>query len=167
MIRDLREANQPIIGYADASFATNDPEAHSTSGIVIKLFGNTVLWCSRRQATVALSTMIAEFNALCEITRDIIWMRQFVETLGLELKKPSLVFEDNKGCIDIAKNPANHKGTRQMSTKLFFVRDELNKSIDIEKIESSKNLADIFTKSLPADKFQEFRNLLGLKIKIN
>jgi hypothetical protein len=162
MIRNLGDEYQPIVGFADASFATNDPEAHSTTGTLIKLFGNTVLWSSRRQATVALSTMIAEFNALCEITRDIIWIRQFVETLGLKLETPSLVFEDNKGCIDIAKNPSNHKGTRQMSTKLFFVRDELNKSIKVEQIESNNNIADIFTKSLPPAKFQEFRNMLGL-----
>jgi hypothetical protein len=163
LIRNLHESNQTIVGYADASFATNDPEAHSTTGTVIKVFGNTVLWCSRRQTTVALSTMIAEFYALCEITRDILWLRQFIEVLGEKINIPTLVYEDNKGCIDVVKNPLNHKGTRQMCTKLFFIRDELNKTIKIEQIDSNNNLADIFTKNLPAEKFQVFRNILGLK----
>jgi len=40
---------QPIYGYVDASSATNDVKAHLTSGIVIKLFGNLIIWSSRRQ----------------------------------------------------------------------------------------------------------------------
>ena len=77
---------QPMYGYVDASFAMNDVEAHSTSGMLVKLFGNTILWSSRRQSVVALSTMIAEFYALCDITRDIIWLRQHLQTLGLPPK---------------------------------------------------------------------------------
>ena len=46
---------------------------------------NTVVgWSSRRQTVVALSTMVAEFYALCEITRDILWLREHLKYLGLE-----------------------------------------------------------------------------------
>ena len=73
LIKKLINLNvQPMYGFVDANFATNDAKAHSTSGMIVKIFGNLVMWSSRRQTVVALSTMIAEFYSLCEITRDII-----------------------------------------------------------------------------------------------
>jgi hypothetical protein len=164
LVKKLIDLNvQPMYGYVDASFATNDAKAHSTSGMVVKIFGNIVMWTSRRQTVVALSTMIAEFYALCEITRDIIWLRQHVETLGLKIQSPTLVFEDNAACIEIAKNPSNHKGTRQLMTKFYFVRDEINRSIAVQQISTSENVADIFTKSLPGPRFITLRDQLNLK----
>ena len=50
-----------------------------------------------------------------------------------------------------------------MKTKLFFVRDELDKTIKLEYIKTSKNLADLFTKSLPAARFNMLRELIGLQ----
>ena len=110
---------------------------------------------------VALSTMVAEFYALCEITRDVLWLREHLKYLGLELNLPTIVFEDNAGCIEVAKNPTNHKGTRHLSTKLFFVRDEIKKkTIEVEQIATDENVADIFTNPLPAVRFEKFRKQL-------
>ena len=94
-------------------------------------------------------------------------MRQFLQEMGLNLKEPTLVLEDNKDCIEIDKNPGDHKGTRQMCTKLFFVRDEINKTIMLEHIDTKANVADIFTKSLRAERFVKLRNELGLKMIVN
>jgi len=151
----------PIIGYVDASFGTNDLQAHSTSGYILKLFNKPIIWVSRRQDKVALSTMIVEYYALCEITRDIIWLRQCVQFLGIHLTSPTTIFEDNASCIAITKNPVKHKGTRELDTRLFFVRDELNKTITLTYIPSSENLADLFTKALPKER------LVMLSTKIN
>lgn len=50
-----------------------DPEAHSASGFIIKMFKhNVITWTFRRQKTVVLSIIIAEYEALYEVTRDII-----------------------------------------------------------------------------------------------
>lgn len=46
--------------------------------------------------------------------------------------------------IAVTKNHSNHKGAHQLNTKLFFVRDELEKSIRLQFCSSSKNLADIY-----------------------
>ncbi len=106
--------------------------------------------------------MIAEFYALCHITRYVMWLRQHVDSLGMKMNAPTPVFEDNAGCIEIAKNPTNHKGTRNLLTKFYFVRDEIGQSISLEQISTSENIADIFTKSLPASKFISFREQLCL-----
>ncbi len=140
-----------MTGYTDASHATNDEKVRSTSGTLIQLFDhNLVAWSSQRQRKVAYSTMTAEYYALCELTRDILWMRQFLKALGVKLTTPTLVYEDSTKCIAIANNPSDHKGTREINTKLFFVRDELNVTIRLEYIPSSENIADLLTKPLEA-----------------
>lgn len=155
---------EPLLCYADASFATNDPEARSTTGYLLKTFEqNLVMWASRRQSTVALSTMIAEYNALCEATRDVIWARQLMSFLGINISKPTIIYQDNASCIAIAKNPVNHKGTRQMNTKLFFVRDELNKTIFLKPVSTNENEADILTKSLDNKRFHVICSKILLK----
>ena len=162
--RQLIEANKfPLISYVDASFATSDEEARSTTGVVIKVFGNTISWYSRRQTITALSTMMAEFLALCEATRDIIYLREYLQFLGITLTSPTIIFEDNAACIVIAKDPTNHKGTRQINTKLFFVRDTIrDKVIDVKQISTDENMADFFTKSLARPRFELLRSQLGL-----
>ena len=95
--------------------------------------------------------------------QDIIWLCQHLETLVLFLKEPTLIFEGNTTCIEIAKKPSNHKGTKQVLTKYFFVRDELNKSISLQQISSNGNTADVFTKSLASSRFLPLREKLCLR----
>ncbi len=78
------------------------------------------------------------------------------------MSAPTPVFEDNAGCIEIAKNLTNHKGTRNSLTKFYFVRDEIGQSISLEQISTSGNIADIFMKSIPASKLIPFREQLCL-----
>lgn len=125
----------------------------------------TIAWVSRRQTKIALSTMTAEYYALCEITREIIWLRQLLESLGLNIQTPTIIYEDNASCIAIAKNPTNHKGTRELNIKLFFIRDETENSLLLRaSISSSNNIADILTKSLPTKRFHDLLTQIGLKL---
>ena len=96
------------------------------------------------------------FKAICDITRDVRWLRQHVTPLGIIMNNPAIILKDNAGCIKVAKSPTNHKGTRQLLTKFFFVQDELDKTINLHQISTSENVADVFTKLLPASRFNQF-----------
>ena len=71
---DRRSCSTPI-GYADADFANQLSNRRSTTGKAILLYGSAVVWSSRQQRTVALSTAEAEYYALCDLGRDIRWFR--------------------------------------------------------------------------------------------
>ena len=109
------------------------------------------------QPVVALSTTEAEYVALCAATQ-----------LLFDIKKaPSAhtVFkEDNQGTIAIARNPVSHGRTKHIDIKYHYVREALsNGVIDIVYCPTNQTPADILTKSVPRDRFETLRYLIGLE----
>lgn len=64
----------------------------------------------------------------------------------------------------MAKNPVFHNRTKHIARKHHFIRDAVeDKEIDVIYCRTEDQVADIFTKALPKDKFEYFRELLGVK----
>ena len=94
--------NSPeVIGYSDADWAGDMKDRWSTSGNVFLLGGGAITWSSRKQSSVALSTVEAEYMALSVATQEAIWLRQLQEELGVTEAGPSRIYEDNQGAISI------------------------------------------------------------------
>ena len=75
-----------------------------------------MVWNSRRQRLVALSTPEAEYIALCETAKAISWARQLLGEVGFTQTEPTVVYEDNQSCIHIAQNqPASETHRSQIS----------------------------------------------------
>ncbi|KAL0394424.1 UNVERIFIED_CONTAM: hypothetical protein Slati_4408600 [Sesamum latifolium] len=72
-------------GYNDASFKSDDDDAKSQLGFVLKLNDGVVAWKSSKQATTADSTMEAEYIAASEATKEAIWMKNYIQELGVYL----------------------------------------------------------------------------------
>lgn len=63
-----------LCGYTDADWAQSLSVRCSTSGYVFLLAGGAISWSSKKQPTVALSTMEAEYLALAHATKEAIWL---------------------------------------------------------------------------------------------
>lgn len=75
-----------------------------------------------------------------------------------------LIRVDNKSAIELAKNPINHERSKHIDIRFHFIREKVKEgSVELEHIGSKEQVADIFTKPLPATTFQELRKLLGMK----
>jgi hypothetical protein len=98
-----------LVGYSDANWAGDVDTRRSTSGYVFKADNSTISWSSKKQATVAKSTTEAEYVALSQATQEAIWMRKLLSDIGYKIDKPTVMYEDNQGAIEIAKNPKFHK----------------------------------------------------------
>ena len=86
------------------------------------LGGAAITWSSKKQNSVALSTVEAEYMALSVATQEAIWLRQ-LEELGMKDAGPTLIYEDNQGAISMAKNPVFHKRTKHIQIRYHFVRE--------------------------------------------
>ena len=164
--------------YVDADFAglygvedSQDPVCvKSRTGYCLTLGNCPVIWVSKLQTEVALSTTEAEYIALSQSMRDLLPMRRLLEETGkvleLDLGKPAMihstVFEDNNGALSLALSPKMSPRTKHIAIKYHHFRENVgeSKGIRIVKIDTNLQKADIFTKGLPAEKHQSIRKLL-------
>ena len=65
-------------------------------------------------ASVALSTVEAEYNALILATQEMTWLRYLLGELGCDISAPSLMMEDNQGAIATARNPVLSRRTKHI-----------------------------------------------------
>ena len=147
----------PVV-YADADFAGDISSRRSTSGLSVFLGESPVVWKSRRQSMIALSTGEAEYISLCDAAKMASWIRQLFCELGFEQKQPTVIFEDNQACIKMAENPVVSQRTKHIDIQYHYVREcVLRQSIEIRYIESAKQLADLHTKALARVVFERLR----------
>ncbi|KAL0445460.1 UNVERIFIED_CONTAM: Secreted RxLR effector protein [Sesamum latifolium] len=69
--------------YSDASFQSDDDDAKSQSGFVLKLNGGVVAWKSSKQDTTADFTTEAEYIAASEAAKEAVWMINYIQELGV------------------------------------------------------------------------------------
>ncbi|GKA47027.1 hypothetical protein Tco_0739910 [Tanacetum coccineum] len=91
-----------------------------------------------------------------------LWMKQALIDYGIRLDDVPIMC-DNKGAIDLSKNPVQHSRTKHVEIRHHFLRDNVQKAnISIEKAASEDNIAYIFTKPLKREVFNYFRLGLGM-----
>lgn len=149
--------------YSDSDWAGDSADAKSTTGTVTLLSHAAVEWRSKKQTTVALSSSEAEYVASAEAARDIVWLRRFLAHVGCAQPLPTTLFIDNTCTIGMANNDGVHHARRKhINVKHHFIRQciRVDKTIKTHWIETSKNVADIFTKPLPARRFQALRDVI-------
>ena len=164
--------------YVDADFAglwkyedEQDPVCvKSRTGYVITLGNSPVSWVSKLQTEIALSTTEAEYIAMSQAMRDLLPMRtmlgEIINTLKLgtngSAQVKSKVFEDNNGAIKTAQTPKLSPRTKHIAVKYHFFKSHIgrDKGIELSKIDTDEQKADILTKGLAAPKFKELRKLL-------
>lgn len=161
MTKDLcikYQGHECLIGYSDSDFAGDIDTRRSTTGYLFVLNGGPISWASQKQPCVALSTTEAEFMAACEAAKNLLWLKQFFKEIGINQDCTTL-YLDNQSAIKLINNPVYHKKTKHIDVKYNFIREKVEqKLINIKFVKSSDQLADVFTKALPAVKFINIRD---------
>ena len=162
--------NWHIDCYVDADFAglynhedLQDPSSvKSRTGYVIMVGGCPIIWSSKLQSEITLSTMESEYVACSTACRTLIPLRELVIELANAVKIPAddiakmhtTIWEDNVGALTLAKLelPRMTPRSKHISIKYHWFRSYVNpdgpKKLDVVKVESKNQLADIFTKGV-------------------
>jgi hypothetical protein len=150
--------------YVDADYGGCKDTRRSTSGYVFIMAGGAVSWSSKRQATVALSTVEAEYVAMSRCSQQMVWMHSWLDEVEIEHTLPGLIKGDNRGAIALTKNTRDHGKVKHIDIRHHYIRDLLNSGdITLEQVPSADNLADLFTKPLPRDQHHRLLSLLNIK----
>ncbi|CAN0472463.1 unnamed protein product, partial [Discosporangium mesarthrocarpum] len=112
--------------------------------------GGAVSWFSRTQKTVAQSYSEAEYVAMGECVKEFLFVRNVLNFMQPMYGMPSVyVLEDNKGAIDLAKNPLSSGKTKHIEIRHHFIRNLVaDKEIVIFHVSSQHQTADVLTKAL-------------------
>ena len=163
--------------YADADFAglwnSEDPCdpicTRSRTGFIITIGGIPLVWKSKLQTETALSTMESEYIALSMSMRDLVSIKELMyevgTMLGVETSKLTLsrVFEDNDACRKLAFStmPKMTPRSKHIAVKYHWFREKLDElNIEILRVDTKEQLADIFTKGLVQKEFESKRLLV-------
>ncbi|KAL5834460.1 hypothetical protein ACOSQ4_013957 [Xanthoceras sorbifolium] len=152
-----------LTGYVDADLAGNVDIRKSTTGYVYTLGGTAVSWVSQLQKIVALSTTEAEYVAVTEASKEMVWLQSFLEELGKK-QEDNILYCDSQSAIHLAKNPSFHSRTKHIQLRYHFIRSLLEDGIlKLEKISGAQNPADMLTKTVTTDKLKLCSASVGLQ----
>lgn len=157
-------ANLKLSAASDSDWAGDKDKRTSRTGYVIYMGTAAVVWCSKLQKSVALSSAEAEYVALTATARDVIWCRALLEEMGFPMKEASIIHEDNDSAAKIAQSYKKHPGVKHIEIRHHFIRDRVLevKDISIERLATYDMVADLLTKQLPFPAFKRHRDALGL-----
>lgn len=150
-------------GWTDADWGGCLDTRRSTTGYSFTVNGSLIGWSSRRQQTVASSTLHAEYIAVSEAAREAAWLRTLLGELGLEQPKATIVHCDNQGAMFLAKNPSTHTRTKHIDIRHHIIREMIESGeISLVYTKTEDQLADIFTKPLSGPRHSELVRKLGM-----
>lgn len=143
--------------FVDADWASDTDDRKSYSGNVIMIANGPISWEAKKQKSVALSTMEAEYMAMSEVVKEIIYLRRLLNHMKMSsmVKSATTVFCDNQSAIKLTKNSVYHGRSKHIDIRYHFVREACeNGTVKIDYLQTDSMTADIFTKSLPKIKHQ-------------
>lgn len=149
--------------YVGADWAEDAVDRKSTTGYVIRMYGNIIYWKSRKQGGVTKSSTAAEYVALSESVSELKLIKDIPQDFNIKIEKPIHIYKVNAGAISISKYGNFTKNSKYIETHYHFVNENyVNRVIDVRKIDSNDNIADMFTKALGRNKFETLREMLRL-----
>ena len=129
-----------LVGYSDSDYAGCKVQRKSTSGTCQLLERSLVLWSSKKQNSIALSTVKAEYISADSCCAQILWMKATLNDFGIKFKKVSLLC-DNESTIKLTNNLVQHTRTKHIDVHHHFIRDNQQKGdISIESVALKINL---------------------------
>ena len=164
--------------YVDADFAglwnaeeASDPTCvKSRTGYVVTLGEVPIVWASKLQTEIALSTTESEYIAASTAMRQLLPLRwivhEVIEPFAIDRSKVStvsMVWEDNNGVITMcnAEYPNMTPRSKHIAVKYHWFRDHLVPGeIEMKRIDTALQKADIFTKGLKRNEFENKRKYI-------
>ncbi|GJT88519.1 retrovirus-related pol polyprotein from transposon TNT 1-94 [Tanacetum coccineum] len=139
---------------------------HAVKRIFRYLKGNIdmgLCWSSKKQKSTAISSTEAEYIALSRCCAQILWMRSQLKDYGLKFNKIPL-YCDNKSAIALCYNNVQHSRSKHIDVRYHFIKEQVeNGVVKLYFVRTEYQLADIFTKALPRERFNFLIKKLRMK----
>nr|GEU71051.1 retrovirus-related Pol polyprotein from transposon TNT 1-94 [Tanacetum cinerariifolium] len=158
-----KDSGFELTGFSDADYAGCKETFKSTSGEAQFLGEKLVSWSLKKQDCTALSTAEAEYVSLSTCCAQVLWMRTQLTDYGFHFKKIPIYY-DSKSAIAISCNLVQYSRTKHIAICYHFIKEHVEKgTIELYFVKTDYQLADLFTKALPTDRFNYLVRHLGMR----
>ncbi|RDX83891.1 hypothetical protein CR513_35144, partial [Mucuna pruriens] len=145
-----------LVGYSNSNMIGDINSRKSTSSYLIKFAGGT--------KCVALSITEAEFVAITEACKELLWVKIFLQELGF-IQDKYLLFCDSQSAIHLGKNSTFHYRFMHIDVRYHWIHDALNvKLLELAKVHTDDNGVDMMTRVVSRGKFEVCCKIAGLVI---
>ena len=145
-----------IHGMSDSDYAKDPETRRSVSGYATFLNDAPVTMKSKMQECVTLSVTEAELVAATNCAQDMLYIKKVLNSLGLRVELPMILYVDNKGAKDLMNNWSVGGRTRHVEVRYHFLRELKERNIiRINWVSTHENCADLFTKNLQGPIFKK------------
>ena len=140
----------------------------SRTGYLIKYGNCPIIWCSKLQSIIALSTTENEYIVLSQYLRDgtslVELLKELESVIPRSKNNPEihcLIFEDNMGSINLVKRTRMRPRTKHISLKYHHFREYVRRGlVSVNHIDKKKQITEILTKVLTDPQYLKLRNFL-------
>ena len=163
--------------YADANFVglwghentQGSICAGSRTGFLVNFSNCPLLWVSKTQTDIALSTLHSEYVSLSHSFRALLTLniiiKEVIYNLGIDSEKmkfvsSSTIYKYNNRAIVVTTSPSISPIPKHISVKYHWFGQQIERGFVIRKVESENQKADIFTKGLQGQIFVRIMKLL-------
>ncbi|GJY43012.1 retrovirus-related pol polyprotein from transposon TNT 1-94 [Tanacetum coccineum] len=135
----------------------------STSESAQFLGDKLISWYSKKQKSTAISSTKAEYIGLSRCCAQILWMHSQLTDYGFQFNKIPL-YCDNKSAIALCCNNVQHSRAKHIDVRYHFIKGQVeNGIVELYFVWTEYQLADIFTKPLPRERFNFLIEKLGMR----
>ena len=138
-----------LTGHIDYDWAGSVVDRKSTSGCCFTLGSTVVLWFSKKQKSVALSSVEVEYMAVSLASCEAIWLCKMLVSLFDSQLDAIVINYDNQSCMKLTENPVFHNWSKHIEIRYHFIHDHVQKGVvKLQYLPTDEQVADILTKSL-------------------
>ena len=112
---------------------------------------------------LALSSTKAEYMAMTHAGKEVAFLKHTFGDIRISISFPIPLLINNQSTIALVENPIFHAWSRHIEARHHWIQEKIeDRTLQLEYVPMSNQVADIFMKALNAEKFRKFRNALGL-----
>ena len=144
-----------VVVYSDSDWGADVESRKSITGYAVFFMDCLVSWKSKQQSVIALSSAESEYYALTEAAKEVKFIVQLLQEMGVPVELPVVCRVDNKATIYMSENTNSSSRTRHIDIKARWITEQVEDGfVKIIYVKTKENLSDGYMKNVTTDVYE-------------